>query len=211
VDCQARDDRFLISTTGLYYAQLDLSHKDATHGLVTPVLIVPGWQSSGPAHWQSLWQLDHPEFARVEQSNWSEPDLADWVATLERAIVTARAKPLLVAHSLGCITVAHWAGVHDLGAESRLAGALLVAPADVEESVAAQSLENFAPIPQSRLRFASIVVGSRNDQYASFERAQLFAAAWGSEFVDAGFSGHINTDAGFGPWSAGEALLARLR
>lgn len=176
-----------------------------------PVLIIPGWQNSGPAHWQTLWELDHPEFTRVEQSNWDAPDLADWIATLQRAIVAAPAKPVLVAHSLGCIAVAHWAGVHDLSAESRLAGALLVAPADVEESVAARSLENFAPIPLNALHFPSIVVASRNDQYASFERAELFAAAWGSELIDAGLSGHINTDAGFGPWPVGEALLARLR
>jgi hypothetical protein len=146
----------------------------------------------------------------VEQSNWDEPDLAEWVATLERAIAAAPSKPVLVGHSLGCIAIAHWAGVHDRGAESRLAGALLVAPADVEESAAARSLDNFAPIPLSRLSFPSIVVGSHDDPYATFDRCALFASAWGSELVDLGKSGHINTDAGFGPWPAGEVLLAGL-
>jgi predicted alpha/beta hydrolase family esterase len=144
------------------------------------------------------------------QVNWDEPDRGDWIATLDRAIASAPARPLVVAHSLGCITVAHWAEQQDLGAHTRLAGALLVAPADVEQSVAARSLEAFAPIPATRFRFPAIVVASRNDQYAAFERAAHFAATWGAELVDAGHAGHINTDAGFGPWPAGEALLARL-
>ncbi|HEY4219292.1 MAG TPA: alpha/beta hydrolase [Gemmatimonadaceae bacterium] len=174
------------------------------------VLIVPGWQNSGPAHWQSLWERDNPACSRVVQSNWDEPVPEDWIATLERAIAASSGKPVLVAHSLGCVTVAHWAHQHDRGAETRLAGALLVAPADVEESIAARSLEAFAPIPLTPFRFPSILVGSHNDQYATFDRAAHLAAAWGAELVDAGRAGHINTDAGFGPWPAGEALLARL-
>jgi hypothetical protein len=175
-----------------------------------PVLIVPGWQNSGPAHWQSLWERDNPNCTRVVQSNWDQPELRDWVAALERAISAAPSPPVLVGHSLGCIAVAHWASEHDRGTASCVAGALLVAPADVEQSMAAQSLSNFAPIPQGRLRFPSIVVASRNDPYAPFGRAAILAGAWGSELVDAGYSGHINTDAGFGPWVAGETLLARL-
>jgi len=32
-----------------------------------PVLIVPGWTNSGPQHWQTLWEHEHPEYRRVEQ------------------------------------------------------------------------------------------------------------------------------------------------
>ena len=38
-----------------------------------------------------------------------------------------------------------------------------------------------------------------------------FAAAWGTEFIDIGAAGHINTASGFGPWPFGEVLLERLR
>jgi len=176
----------------------------------TPILIVPGWQNSGPAHWQSLWERDNQACSRVVQSNWDAPDRDDWVATLDRAIEAAPIRPVVVAHSLGCVTVAHSANEYDRGATSRLAGALLVAPADVEESIAARSLEAFAPIPMVCFRFPSILVGSHNDQYATFQRASHFAASWGAELVDAGHAGHINVDAGFGPWPACEKLLERL-
>jgi predicted alpha/beta hydrolase family esterase len=36
------------------------------------------------------------------------------------------------------------------------------------------------------------------------------AQAWGSSLVDAGDAGHLNTDAGYGPWPAGERMLMNL-
>ena len=39
----------------------------------------------------------------------------------------------------------------------------------------------------------------------------LLATAWGSRFVDVGAHGHINADAGVGPWPLGERLLDELR
>jgi predicted alpha/beta hydrolase family esterase len=71
-------------------------------------------------------------------------------------------------------------------------------------------MEGFAPIPRGRLPFPSLVVASRNDPFAAFERSWVLAEAWGSRFVDAGNSGHLNADAGFGPWPLGETLLAEL-
>jgi predicted alpha/beta hydrolase family esterase len=114
--------------------------------------------------------------------------------------------PVLVAHSLGCIAVAHWART----GTRPIQGALLVVPPDVEHPDFPPVVEGFAPIPRERLAFPSIVVASRNDQYGDFERSRGLAAAWGSRFVDAGDSGHLNTDAGFGPWPLGETLLAEL-
>jgi predicted alpha/beta hydrolase family esterase len=53
-------------------------------------------------------------------------------------------------------------------------------------------------------------LGSQNDPYCSFARAQQFAQAWGSEFVDYGMAGHINAQTGLDDWTAGHALLQRL-
>ena len=36
------------------------------------VLLLPGWQNSGPAHWQSLWQARYG-YLRVEQHDWMQP------------------------------------------------------------------------------------------------------------------------------------------
>jgi hypothetical protein len=170
------------------------------------VLIVPGWGDSGPEHWQTLWEQANPSFRRVQQRDWHYPIRSEWVETLEREIRAAGGPVVLVAHSLGCIAVAHCAR----GGAAAIHAALLVAPPDVEHIDFPPVLEGFAPIPRDRLAFPSVVVASRNDPFGDFERNRSLAEAWGSRFVDAGSSGHINTDAGFGPWPLGETLLAEL-
>src|ERR1700755_1324778 len=76
---------------------------------MTSLLIVPGLGGSGPDHWQSQWEAIDMRCTRVEQRDWDRPVLSDWVETLERAVLAAPGEVVLVAHSLGCITVAHWA------------------------------------------------------------------------------------------------------
>jgi predicted alpha/beta hydrolase family esterase len=172
-----------------------------------PVLIVPGWGDSGPGHWQTLWEEANPGFRRVLQRDWLYPVCSEWVETLARAVRAAGGPVVLVAHSLGCLAIAHAARAGALPVH----GALLVAPPDVEHPDYPPVSEGFAPIPRERLAFPAIVVASRNDQFADFERSRALAAAWGARLVDAGASGHLNPDAGFGPWPAGETLLAELR
>ena len=174
--------------------------------MTTPVLIVPGWGDSGPKHWQSLWEHANPAFRRVVQRDWQYPIRTEWVETLTRDISAAGRPVVVVAHSLGCIAVAHCASAGALP----ILGALLVAPPDVEDPGYPPLSEGFAPIPRARLAFPSIVVASRNDPFTEIERARSLADAWGSRFVDAGNGGHLNTDAGFGPWPLGETLLAEL-
>lgn len=171
-----------------------------------PVLILPGYLDSGPHHWQSHWERDHPEYRRVQQRDWEAPVRAEWVATLDAAIAAAGAPPVLVAHSLGCITIAHWAAAHARPVRS----ALLVAPADIEQPEFTAVFASFAPIPLAPLPFPTIVVAGDDDAYCALARSEEFAAAWGSRFVNLGPAGHINTDAGYGPWPQGERLLAEL-
>jgi hypothetical protein len=171
-----------------------------------PVLIVPGWGDSGPGHWQTLWERANPDFRRVVQRDWLYPVCAEWVETLTRE-VRAAGRPVVVAHSLGCLAIAHAARAGALPVHR----ALLVAPPDVEHPDFPPSSEGFAPIPRDPLPFPTIVVASRDDQFADFEHTRALAAAWGARLVDAGKAGHLNTDAGFGPWPLGETLLAELR
>ena len=103
---------------------------------------------------------------------------------------------MLVAHSLGCITIAH----HALRHARPVRGALLVAPANVEDPMFPEVVKSFSPIPRARLPFPSIVVSSSDDWFVDPDTARGFAAAWGSRFVLLEKGGHINTDAGFGPW-----------
>lgn len=175
------------------------------------ILIVPGWSSSGPDHWQSRWQRSLRTARRVEQADWYHPNRDQWVATLISTIAKAETDlPLIVvAHSLGVATVAHAA--RELPAGS-VAGAFLVAPADVDNAQRWPVTEGytfdathhgFAPLPMQPFPFPSVLVGSANDPYCSAARAEEMATAWGSSFVPAGEAGHINVASGHGPWPEG--------
>jgi hypothetical protein len=171
------------------------------------VLILPGWQGSGPQHWQSLWQM-RQGFQRVDQHDWLRPLRGDWIARLEDVVLSADEPVVLVAHSLGCMLVAAWAS-HSRNTE-RVKAALLVAPGDVEREALRPVLTSWSPIALQPLPFKSTLVASQDDPYCSFERAQSFAAAWGAALLDAGAVGHINADSGLGDWPQGQALLNEL-
>lgn len=164
------------------------------------VLTLPGWQSSGPEHWQSRWEALYG-CQRVEQADWMQPRSGDWIARLEQAVQTATPPVVLVAHSLGCVLAVRWALASALTA--RVRGALLVAPPDVERDSAPQPVREFGAPPLEILPFRSMVVASTSDPYCSFMRSGLMAAAWGAEFVNVGDKGHINAESRLGDWPEG--------
>lgn len=172
------------------------------------ILLLPGWQNSGPDHWQSRWETAH-NYERVEQSDWQRPLRGDWISRLEDVLLQRPQPTILVAHSLGCLLVAAWAS-HSRNTHL-VQAALLVAPGDVEREALRPVLTSWSPIPLQPLPFKTVLVGSRNDPYCSFERAAQFATAWGSELVDAGAQGHLNSESQLGDWPAGQALLAQLQ
>ena len=172
------------------------------------VLILPGWQNSGPAHWQSRWEALHG-FTRVQQHDWMQPLRGDWMVQLEEAVLAAPHPVILVAHSLGCMLTAAWAA-HSHHTH-RVAAALLVAPGDPEREELRAVLKSWSPIVLQRLPFPSVLLGSQDDPYCSFERAQRFAQSWGSRFIDYGHRGHINADSNLGDWPEGLALLEQLK
>ena len=171
------------------------------------VLLLPGWQDSGPQHWQSLWQQRHG-YVRVEQHDWMRPLRGDWVARLEEVILGCDEPPVLVAHSLGCILTAAWAAHSKHG--HRVRGALLVAPHDVERPEVREMIPSWSPIELQTLPFPTVLLASRDDPHCEFERARLFGYAWGSQFMDYGPCGHINADSGLASWPEGHVLLQDL-
>lgn len=184
-----------------------ISHPD---GIEPLVLTVPGLNGSGPSHWQSLWEDSRPDTARVELGMWSTPHRNAWVTKLDQAIRTARAPVVLAAHSLGCLAVAWWAELAGQPYGWPVAGALLVAPADVDRASAPNVLKAFAPSPIKPLPFPSIVVASSDDPWIELGHARNLAAGWGSHFVDAGPQGHLNAASGIGWWDEGQELLDRV-
>lgn len=173
------------------------------------VLVLPGWQNSGPDHWQSRWQARHPHWRRVEQADWFRPHRADWLAALDAAAATASGELVLLAHSLGCITVAHWAAARP-AAVARVRHAFLVASPDIERADLPAELADFAPAPRAPLPFPATLAASRNDPFCRFERAQALAADWGAALWDLGAAGHVNIAAGYGDWPEGHARLMAL-
>jgi len=168
------------------------------------VLVLSGLWNSGPQHWQTHWERKYPAWRRVAHRDWNNPQRDEWVAELDGAIAHSEGRPILLAHSLGCMLVAQWALC---GSPLKIAGAMLVAPSDVEAPSYPIDANEFVPVPLAPLPFPSIVVASSNDPYASVERSRAFARGWGSKLVEIGDAGHINGDSGHGPWPEGEQLL----
>jgi predicted alpha/beta hydrolase family esterase len=169
-----------------------------------PFLIIPGLGGSGDGHWQALWRDRLTGAEIVPQLDWNRPDLSLWLNQLQ-AHVERRPGSILVGHSLGSILIAHLAQKAPL---LNIAGAMLVAPADVENCKdLPDCAAGFAPIPRKRLPFPSSLVTSSDDPYISIARAHVLARSWGSQFYNVGSYGHINLAAGFGSWPEGERIL----
>ncbi|MCB1528005.1 MAG: alpha/beta hydrolase [Hyphomicrobiaceae bacterium] len=175
------------------------------------ILIVPGWSSSGTEHWQTRWERSLRTARRVDQDDWLHPNKDAWSRKLLSAIDDgSESKPIvIIAHSLGVALVAHAASKMHTG---RIAGAFLVAPADVDNADKWPTTNGydfdyqgsgFAPLPDKPLPFQSVLIGSANDPYCNAERAEVLANTWGATFISAGEAGHINSASGHGPWPEG--------
>ena len=51
---------------------------------------------------------------------------------------------------------------------------------------------------------------SADDPFVKIERARAIAQAWGSRLEEIGNAGHVNGDAGFGPWPEGSMAFAQF-
>ncbi|SFM28919.1 alpha/beta hydrolase [Variovorax sp. OV329] len=174
----------------------------------TQVLLLPGWQNSGPEHWQSRWEARYGD-KRVEQHDWMRPLRGDWQIQLEEAMLAADRPVVLAAHSLGCILVAWWA--HYSRNTHKVRGALLVAPGDVEREDLRQAIPGWAPIARQRLPFAAHLVAADNDPYCELARSRQMAADWGARFTELGPLGHINAESELGDWPDGRRWLQELQ
>jgi len=168
------------------------------------ILIVSGLWNSGPQHWQTQWERKYPHWQRVPHRDWNAPERDEWVAELDAGIASCQGRPILVAHSLGCMLVTQWA---QSGSPLKVAGAFLVAPSDTDAASYPIDANGFKPVLMAPLPFPSVVVASSDDPFASIARSRAFAQAWGSKLVEIGDAGHINGDSGYGPWPEGEAML----
>jgi len=166
------------------------------------VVIVPGFGDSGAGHWQTRWQDQNPHLVRISPASWTEPDLGDWISALER--IADHRRPVLVAHSLGCLLSIEWARRNP----QAVAGLFLVALPDPvaasfplpDSPFARIDLEHALPVP-------ALVIASENDEYCGSQRSAEIASALGAGWISLGPVGHINADSGLGPWRQGLDLL----
>jgi predicted alpha/beta hydrolase family esterase len=164
----------------------------------THFLIQPGWQNSGPHHWQSLWQERlGAAAARIQQKNWLVPERTAWSRVLAQMIRRTPSPVVILAHSIGCM-----AAIFAI-AEAPVSALVLVAPADAERPGAPDALHTFTPIPMKPLKVPTLLIASDSDPYCSLDRARAFADAWKADLEIVTGGGHINADAGFGPWPDG--------
>ena len=159
-------------------------------------LILHGLEGNEADHWQS-WLAERLR-ASGERVSYPglpepfEPRLEDWLA----AIAGERADTV-VCHSLGCLLWLHHA---DRGGwEARRV--LFVAPPCVE--VPGATGFQPAPVP-ARVAGEALLVHADDDEWCPAGAGRAFAEL-GLRTVVLPGAGHINTDAGYGPWPAVEA------
>lgn len=173
------------------------------------ILIVPGLGNASPLHWQSRWQNKMSTARRVAQDDWHNPVCSKWTARLIAAIEAAQKPAILVAHSVGVLTVAHAAGHWEKG---KIAGAFLVGPSDWERPEMERKYpgHGFAPVPMDPLGCPALVLASPNDPACDTAKAEGWAKAWSAHFAVAGDAGHFDESDGFGPWPEGLMAFARF-
>src|SRR5688572_25371277 len=170
-----------------------------------PILIVPGFQGSGPDHWQSWLQAQKPEARRIEGIDWDKPVLALWAERVRDELARAAHPLRVIAHSFGCLATV----VAVADRPEQVAELILVAPADPDrfdftglkpQDFPYGSFSLSEALPRRPLHVSGTVVASQNDPWLSFTAAANLARDWGLEVHDEGHAGHINADSGYGPW-----------
>lgn len=181
------------------------------------VLIVPGLRDAVAQHWQTrlearLRAAGRP-VASVVPMGRADLECAARVAAIERTAQAVAGPIVIVAHSGGCIMVAHWAQT----TRRAVHAALLATPPDFESAMpegyptlAALDAAGWLPVPRARLPFRSLVAASRNDPLGSWDRVSGLAHDWGSELLDLGEVGHLNPASGYGDWPQALDLIAQL-
>jgi predicted alpha/beta hydrolase family esterase len=165
-------------------------------------LILHGLEGSGPEHWQT-WvaarlsnrgaRVAYPALPEAEA-----PRLEAWIDALATELdALPLAETTVLCHSLGSLLWLHHEG-------EPVARALLVAPPQPDEEV--PPAVGFRPLPEphSAARETRFVC-STDDPWCPPERSQALADAVGAPVDWLVNAGHVNTEAGFGPWPALEA------
>ena len=173
------------------------------------VLIVHGLGGSGPDHWQTWLRqrlLGHGvPVSYLDLPDPDRPKLGSWLGALEGELARLGPTGLAVAcHSLGAVTWLHLAA----RSERRLAErVLLVAPPSAGATV--PEISEFVPAPLDSAAVARaagstrVVCAATGDPYRPEGPERYEPLGVPIDVIEGG--GHLNTDAGYGPWPAAES------
>jgi predicted alpha/beta hydrolase family esterase len=181
--------------------------RDKSHfsGHYLPMFInLPGISGSDRDHWQSHWEAQDPAFCRFAPSSWDAPELSDWMTALTAAVSRSTSPPVLVAHSLACLLVAHWAEQSELA----IAGAFLVSVPDPSGPNFPSEASSFRDVPETVLPFPTLILASSDDAYGSVTYARTRASQWCARLIELGPLGHINSESRLAGWVQGRQLLS---
>ncbi len=177
------------------------------------VLIIPGLRDHVADHWQTLLQARLMNVHSVPALETDKLNCEKRVTAIQAQLEKIQGPVIIVAHSAGVLMTLHWAAKY----QHDIQGALLVTPPDLtqnwpENYPSADTLrkEGWAPLPNQKLPFPSIVVASSNDHLARYTAVEEMAKNWGSQLVNLGDVGHMNPAAGFGLWTQAEQFIQQL-
>ncbi|WP_447006146.1 RBBP9/YdeN family alpha/beta hydrolase [Saccharothrix isguenensis] len=176
-------------------------------------LILHGLGGSGPTHWQN-WlagelahhggAVDLPQFSTPDQ-----PELPVWLdelrAHLAAMLAAGPVERVVVAHSLaGLLWLHHAAGPFDEAL--RVDRVLLVAPPApdyADEPLISGFLHPVLdPTAVRRAAVSTRLVVGEGDPYCTLSQAKELAEALRIDLDVIVGGGHLNVDAGYGPWGA---------
>jgi uncharacterized protein len=175
---------------------------------MAPFLILHGLEGSGPDHWQT-WLASR---LRERGERVSYPDLpdpfdphpVDWLRALDEEL-SLLDRPIVLCHSLGCLLWLRAAARPT--AEPLAEWVLLVAPPwrdDIEQ--VARFLDHGARSRDvTRAARQTLIVCSDEDPYNPRGALATHAEPLDIPAHVIPGAGHVNTDAGYGPWPDAEA------
>jgi predicted alpha/beta hydrolase family esterase len=179
---------------------------------VRSFLILHGWQGSGPEHWQS-WLAqrlaDAGEDVRYpDLPDADHPEVDAWAEVLHDQLASMQGDRTVLCHSLACLLWAREAP--RIAAEGPVDRVLLVTPPCPVSPI--PEAASFYPTPLDPEAVAASarevrLVATDNDPYCPAGAARSFGAPLGIEVDVLPGAGHVNVEAGYGPWPAVEAWL----
>ena len=172
-------------------------------------LILHGWEGSGPDHWQTWLAGRLGEAAAFPVL--PEPDLPElepWLEALRATLAGLAEAPTVLCHSLGSVLWLHYAA-RRAESDPQAGRVLLVAPPCACAGV--PEIAGFFPVPRGAGAVARAATGetrvvcSDADPYCPEGAVRAYAERLGVEAEVLPGAGHLNADAGFGPWPEVEA------